>query len=257
MHRRDGIDPLLAKYFAWTFVLGGDTARLSDRLNAAEEAAAAGDADGRSMDAAVFDDAASEPIARRSRAKARAACRALAASIGEAWACDEALRDAAPGAAAAGGCGARTVKRLVVRAERLGVELLEMRGWPAESVRLLRLIVRYGPTMSRRQRERCASVATLVPVEHGEVAELLVEVARAADRLMADALLADDEWRPDVADPDALVARLADVIDQSPSHAGRVIAIELVERFERRTVAAAALKRALRLPSFAVRARAL
>ena len=74
---------------------------------------------------------------------------------------------------------------------------------------------------------------------------------------MADALIADVVWTPEVGDEDALVARLADVVDDGPSHASRAVAIELISRFAARDPAVAALRRALHLPSFSVRARAL
>ena len=100
-----------------------------------------------------------------------------------------------------------------------------------------------------------------MPVDHPEAAELLVEIARAGDRAMADAFLADEEWVADLggeeAAGDALAARLADVVDDGPTHASRVIAIELVGRIEGSKSAVAAMRRALSLPCFAVRAHAL
>ena len=132
-----------------------------------------------------------------------------------------------------------------------------MQEWPIESVRLLRLLLQHAPRMTRRQRERVASVSSLMPLDHPEAAELLVEIARAGDAEMADALFADDDWTPEVGDEDALVARLADVVDDGPSHASRAVAIELISRFAARDPAVAALRRAQHLPSFSVRARAL
>jgi hypothetical protein len=244
MHRRDEIDATLARHFAWTFVKPGDTAQLLERLRAAEEAAIA-----RPQAAELAADDDSQPFGERaterSNVKAQARCRALAAAIAEAWA----LAD--------GQASLHATKRLLARADRLGIELLEMRECSAEAVRLLRLFVRCAPKMSRRQRERGASVATLVPLDHPEAADLLVEVARAGDRVMADALLADDEWIPEIGRVDVLVARLADVVDEGPSHTCRAIAIEFITRFEERAAAVAALRRALHLPSFAVRAQAL
>jgi hypothetical protein len=252
MHRRDEIDATLAKHFAWTFVKPGDSAQLSERLRAAEEAAATtdGDVGGASQSdggerATPGEGAPSGDTPEPSRVKARAVCRALATAVTEAW--DQTDEQASFNA----------VKRLLVRADRLGIDLWEMREWPLEAVRLLRLFVRSAPRMTRRQRERSASVATFVPLEHPETSELLVEIARAGDRAMADALLADDEWTPDVGDELALAARLADVVDEGPTHVCRAIAIEFVARLRATQVAVAALRRALHLPSFSVRARAL
>ena len=267
MNRRDEIDATLAKHFAWTFVPPGDSAQILERLRFVEAAAIARvaradqplapDPDAGATEARVVPDRSaapavpSEPPPRkpnasggRAGAKAQAGCRALAAAVAHAWAStDEAA------------C-LRATKQLLGRADRLGVELLEMRDWPAEAVRLLRLLVRFGPKMTRRQRERAANVATLVPLDHPEAAELLVEMARAGDRVLVEALLSDDEWSPEVEDA-ALCARLADVVDDGPTHASRVVAIDLISRLDDRTAANAALRRALALPSFAVRARAL
>jgi hypothetical protein len=288
MPRHDEIDATLAKHFAWIFVRPGDSAQLIERLRAAEQAAAqalalgaapalgaqgsAGDV-GEARGRARFDDSrtvgrpdvASDAVVDtrlpagtaaaerppddgkpgRSRAKARAGCRALAVAVAKAWGLidPQLVLNAA--------------KRLLARADRLGIELWEMREWPVEAVRLLRLLVRCGPKMTRRQRERSASVATLVPLDHPEASELLVEIARAGDRTMADALLADDEWTPEVGDEDALAARLADVVEEGPTHVSRAIAIELIARFDTPAASVAALRGALHLPSFAVRAKAL
>jgi hypothetical protein len=254
MHRHDEIDATLAKHFAWTFVKPGDSALLLERLQAAEAAALASPsghgpvaAGGRNvrLSAAATD---AQPDKTKDLAfhnKVQSTCNALAVAIAKAWGIDD-----EQGRLAA-------VKRLLLRADRLGVDLWEMHAWPVEAVRMLRLLVRCGPRMTRRQRERSASVATFVPIDHPEAIELLVEVAQAADRSMADALLADDEWSPQVGDASALAARLADVVDRGPTHESRAIAIEFIARIEPTEPAVSALRRALGLPSFAVRARAL
>jgi hypothetical protein len=249
MHRRDEIDATLAKHFAWTFVRPGDTAQLRERLRAAEQAAAATAAEPTSDPPRPATGDLSLPgdddAPGKSGSKAQARCRALAVSVDEAWS----LPDE--------NASLQATKRLLVRAERLGADLLEMREHSLQAVRFLRLLVRWAPKMTRRQRERGPNIATLVALDHPEVAELLLEVARAGDRAMADSLLADEEWVPDAADANGLAARLADVIDEGPTHACRVIAIALVARLEVRSAAVAALRRALALPSFAVRAHAL
>ena len=263
MPRSDEIDATLAKHFAWTFARPQDSvAELLERLRVAEVAAVArasgfdraaavasggvaGDTGASSGSGLVPGRPRIDSPPERSRAKAQAGCRALAASIAEAWSHREEQA-----------C-LQATKRLLSRADRLGVDLLEMGEWPMEAARLLRLLVRCAPKLTRRQRERSASVATLVPLDHPEAAELLVEIARAGDRVMADALLADDEWAPEVEDSEALVARLADVVGDGPTHTCRVIAIELIARVEERANAVGALRRALALPSFGVRAHAL
>jgi hypothetical protein len=239
MRHGDQLDAILAKHFAWSFVRPGVTADLAERLRAAEEEGAER---GDETSPPPLDEYETE---LRALERSRQACRPLALAVAEAWAVtdDEA--------------SARAAKRLLTKAERLGVVLVGMDAYPAEAVRLLRLFVRHAPRMTRRQRERSAYTATMLPLDHPETADLFVEVARAADREMARALRSDEEWKPNLDDADALVARLADVIDGGPTHACRAVAVDLVSLFDRRGTAAPALRRALRLPSFAVRARAL
>ncbi len=248
MHRRDELDATLAKHFAWTFAQPGDVARLLERARMAHEGSGGLPSDVASTDVGAGHAAGA---AETSRAKAQLSCRSLAVAVGSAW---ELTGDPER---------QQAVKRLLARADRLGVELLEMHRWPVDAVRLLRLFVHFGATMTRRQRERCASVAALVPLDHPEVADLLVEIAVAGDRAMADAFLSDEEWVCELGegegagDVDVLAARLADVVDDGPTHASRVIAIELVGRLGATAVAVPSLRRALALPSFAVRAHAL
>ena len=245
MPRRDEIDSTLAKHFAWSYVPPEQTAQVDERLRAAEAAAAAAE---RAL-APVAEEPAREPQDEQAleefRARSRAACKPVALATAEVW------------SEVDGEKRFQAAKRLLARTHRLGVEVVGMQEWPIESVRLLRLLLQYAPRMTRRQREHVASVSSLMPLDHPETAELLVEIARAGDAEMADALFADDEWTPEVGDEDALVARLADVVDDGPSHASRAVAIELISRFAARDPAVAALRRALHLPSFSVRARAL
>jgi len=251
MHRRDQIDADLAKHFAWSFALPADADRLAeDRLRAAGEAQAAAEArpiaqlPPAAATTAAGDDLA--PAEDPSRARSHAACRALAAAVGEAWGLDDEE------------ARLRAIKRLLSRADRLGFELVSMAEWPLEAVRLMRLLVAYAPKTTARQRERIANVARYVPLEHPETAELLVEIARAGERSLVEAIFGEEEdWMPEVGDVEALVARLADVLDDGPNHASRMVAIAIIECFEPRDAAFAALRRALRLPSFGVRARAL
>jgi len=238
MRHGDQLDAILAKQFAWTFARPGEPADLAGRLRAGGE------------DGAVRADVTppllpDEHQAERVHERTRKACRPLALAVTEAWTLAD---DESSG---------RAARRLLTKADRLGVALVGMDVYPREAVRLLRLLVRHGPRFTRRQRERSAYVATMLPLDHPETADLLIEVARAGDREMADALRSDEDWTPEVGDVDALVARLADVIDEGPTHACRTVAVDLVTLFDRRDAASPALRRALRLPSFAVRAHAL
>jgi hypothetical protein len=242
MARRDEIDANLAKHFAWTFALPhkNKTVEVDDKLRAAAEAAAAEPAVVHAPPPPEREETA-EAIAERSRA----ACKPLAEAVAEAW-----TMTAEPERLAA-------LKRCLSRAHRLGIEIMGMQSWPVEAVRLLRMLAQHGGRLNRAQRERAASVASLMPLDHPDTADLLVDIARAGDGALADALFADEEWVPEVGSEPALVARLADIVDEGPTHASRAVAIELITRFEGRGLAAPALRRALRLPSFAVRARAL
>ena len=152
---------------------------------------------------------------------------------------------------------ARATKRLLVRADRIGAELEAMDAHPAEAVRLLRLVVRHAARMTRRQRERATYVAAAMPLHHPEMVDLLVEIARAGDRATAGALLEDGAWSADVDDVDALVARLADVIDEGPTDVSRAVAVDLLALLDRRATTVLALRRALRQPAFVVRSHAL
>ncbi len=236
MARRDEIDLVLAKHFAWCFVPPDRADLAAEKVEAAAQEASEG---------VVTLEPADEAGAREFRNKSRDSCRPLAQAVAGAWACaDEAVRT-------------RLVKRLLVRAEKLGVALTGMVDWPLEAVRLLRMAVALGPRSSRKQRERAAAVASFLPVDHPEAADLLVEVARAGDKGMFDGIFCEDDWAPQLEDEEAVMARLADVVDEGPSHASRAVAIEIISRFESRGPAVGALRRALHVPSFAVRARAL
>jgi hypothetical protein len=150
---------------------------------------------------------------------------------------------------------ARAAKRLLARADRLGIEIV---GVPADdAVKLMRLLVRHAPRMTRRQRERSTAVARVVPLDHPDAGVLFAEMARAGDRLLATAVLSDEDWTPELVDRWDLGLRLAEVIDAGPTYACRIVALQLVARLDVRDAAIPALRRALRLPIFAVRARAL
>jgi hypothetical protein len=242
MRRSDQLDATLAKQFAWCFVLptaavdSHDVERrcvLSIELGPASEA---GDVSIEGID---------EPEGRPLRDRARALCKSLAQATAEAW---SEVDDEA---------SARATKRLLARADRLGVELVGLDAHEVEAVRMLRLFVRHSSRMTKRQRERAAAVAALIPLEHPEAVDLLVEVARAGDRVLADALLADEEWALTADDCPGLAGRLSAIVEGGPTHACRAVAIDFLARAEAGRESVLALRRALRLPSFAVRARAL
>src|SRR5579872_4748880 len=124
---RDQVDPTRAKHFAWSFVGPGDSEGVSKLLRAME-AHESGEA---ARERPLLPGPPSETQLERSRDKMRAACRALSLGIAEAWAMLEVE------------ASIRATKRLLARADRLGVALGCMESHPAEAVRLLRLVVRH------------------------------------------------------------------------------------------------------------------
>src|SRR5580698_4537259 len=154
---RDQIDPTRAKHFAWRFVRPGDGDRIAELLRAME----ADDERALRLDHPRLTAPASDTQLERSRERMRAACRALSLGVAEAWAIAEDEESA------------RATKRLLVRADRIGVALEAMDAHPAEAVRLLRLVVRHAARMTRRQRERASYVAAAMPLVHPEMVDLL------------------------------------------------------------------------------------
>jgi hypothetical protein len=263
MIRNDRLDASLAKHFAWSFARSGALTDLEDRLRAAR---ASGPPSLPSVPPAPppAPSPADEAEIDALRDRMRKACRALTAAIEKAWAVAEAERveGGKPnqgGTRLDAGDGAKATKRLLVRAERLDHVLAGLDDEPVLAVRLARLFVRYGAAMTRHQRERAAHVATLLPLQDPEVAELLVDVARAGDREMARALLSDEEWEPDLGDERSVAVRLADIIEGAAGHASRVAAIDLLSVLggAARSMAVPALRGALRLPSLTIRGHAL
>ncbi len=228
----------LAKHFAWCFAAPGAPVDVAERLRWAREEQAAYGESGLAI-------ALTEPLdVEQTAARARSLCAELATAIKDAWA----LLDVEASVTAA--------KRLLSRADRLATDIVGMEAHPLEAVQLLRLMVRHGARMTRRQRERAAAMAELVPLAHPQVVDLLVEVAQAGDRAMAEALLSEDD-AAELVDDGLLVARLADVLDGATSHASRALTIDILRHAKSLQGATPALRRALGLPNFAVRARAL
>jgi hypothetical protein len=238
MASRDKLDPALAKHFAWCFAPPGGVVDVAERLRwAREEQAAYGEP---ALTAELLEPLELEDTPGR----ARSLCGDLSAAVADAWA--EARLDASVAA----------TKRILSRADRLGVDIAGMDAHPTEAVHMLRLMVRHGAKLTRRQRERAAAVAERVPLAPREVVDLLVEVAQAGDRTMAEALLSGDA-AAEIIDDGLLVARLADVLDAATTHASRALTIDILRHAKSLQGATSALRRALGLPSFAVRARAL
>jgi len=265
MARPDQLDAKLAKRFVWRFLRPGDTVGVGAILQALEsdepsgEGAPVDEAPAASQDGAhdtLPDVRLEDPVSAAIEApapppdRASGPCAALAAAIAEAWALPLQQQDAS----------LRATKRVLVRADRLGDAIAAMDAHPLESVRLVRLIVRHAPSMTRRQRDRARLVAATMSLQHPETADLVVEVARAADRDIASVLLPDEYGEPRelewAFDGDSLAVRLADVIDTAAASAARCVALDLIVAIPSRAAAVPALRRALRTADLGVRARA-
>jgi hypothetical protein len=265
----DELDATLAKRFAWRFVRPGDAEALSALLRGLQRVepqgeGAAGDGTPGPLPRAPADllldfradDAGSAPAEGPSpphepRGRTGGPCADLAAAIAAAWALEE------PDA------GLRATRRLLARADRLGDGIAGMDAHPVESVRFVRLIVRHAPSMTRKQRDRARLIAATMSLEHPETADLIVEVARAADRDIASILLPDElgepsglQWAPLGEQAHVLVARLAQVVDVGPTNGARSVALDLLAAIPSREAAVLALRRAVRSADLGVRARA-
>src|SRR5579863_10297457 len=107
MRHGDQLDATLAKHFAWSFSLPGVTADPAERLRAAEE---------EGVERADVTPPFLEEHETETRAleRSRRACRPLAVAVAEAWT----LADEE--------ASARAAKRLLTKADRLGVVLVGM-----------------------------------------------------------------------------------------------------------------------------------
>ncbi|HEX8794766.1 MAG TPA: hypothetical protein VF765_27655 [Polyangiaceae bacterium] len=258
MLRRDEIDPKLAKHFAWSYVPPDQTAALDDAQRAALDAQGAqstvelpADSEPPAALDAEESDAPEDPKdaeIEEIRERARRLVEPVADMIAEAW--DSPAEDDEE--------RFQTTRRLLVRVGRMGFDVMGFDRRPVEITRLLRMVVRIWDRLTPRIRETAERVAGIAPLVDPEAADLLVEIARAGLVGLAATIFETEEgWVPEVGDEEALMARLADVIDDGPTYVARCVAAEIIARFEWRDPAVPALRRALRMPSFGLRARAL
>lgn len=253
MSRGDEIDPKLAKHFAWSYVPADHTAALDDAQRAALEEQGAHSAIELPVELEPSPDSGPpsdphEAELEEVRERARRLAEPVADMIADAWqepAHDEEDRF-------------QTTRRLLVRAGRMGLDVMGFDRRPLEITRLLRMVVRCWDRLTPRLRETAERVAGIAPLVDPEAADLLVEIARAGlDGLAGSIFETEEGWVPEVGDEEALMARLADVIDDGPTYAARCVAADIIGRFVWRDPAVSALRRALRMPSFGLRARAL
>jgi hypothetical protein len=252
MGKNDELDRSRAAAFAWRFTRPGEVIVLPDELDAeAEEEAAGEDEEGEEDEIGVDDDDEEEPPEAPPAAgegyfrEAYEVCGVLAAEVDRIWLLPEAEQ-------------AGALEPILLRADELGLGLCAMQHYPWQSIRLLRLALRCRDSLPREVWEATCTSAAWLDYNHAELFELLVEVACSGDRSLVTAIMlavSDARWKTLARTPGA-IARIARVIDEGPTHLARRIAVDWISCAGGRE-AAPALRRALRLPHFVLRYRAL
>jgi hypothetical protein len=234
----DAVDPRRARQYAW---------RLPDLLpvddvagDAAEERFFEEGAE-LTLEAEALDERVGLEQSRREAAEA---CQRLEVAIERTLAIeDPALQ-------------ARSTAHLTAQAADLGPQLLALDAGP--SVGLLRLIARHRGHETRGIRQATRGVLLWLELSHPEVARILLEVARAGDRALADELAMALSFRSEhpLKPAPGVGAHLADLLDRPGTRTQRLIALQWLELgcFPE---AIPSLKRVLREPDLVVRWRAL
>lgn len=150
------------------------------------------------------------------------------------------------------------VTALLSEAEQLGIGLCAMMDHPLQSVRLLRLAVRWMARLSPDAQQTAGFAASWLDFEHPEVIDLLVEVALAEQAAFGGSLMiafVTSERGKRLARVPGASSRFARLLDEGPSNITRRVATDWLRLAARRD-AVPALRRALRLPHFVLRYRA-
>jgi len=246
MAKTDELDRNLAAAYAWRLFKPGEAL---DAPTAAPppEGAELGDEEDEAPSISLEEGDEGEVTpgeVQRLREEAFHAVSALADEIDRAWR----LPESAQFEAAA---------TLVARAAEMGVGLCAIQHFPRQSVRLLRLVVRGRDRISPETHEAACASAFWLDYSHREVVDLLAEIAMAGDLGLADTLWISlhDRGRAIARIPGAS-GRFARLLDEAPTFTGRRIAIKWLHLASDRQ-AIPPLRRALRLPHFSVRFRAL
>jgi hypothetical protein len=227
---RDVLDKVRAMQFAWRMARPGETFVLpQDEAPEAEPPSSP---------------AVATQVNEAFRDQALATSRALALEVARAWA----MRDER--------AQLRATKALVRRAHDAGLQVVAMHEFPLEAVRFGRLAVRHMRKLSKNEREAAFATVTFLELPHEEAGELLVEIARAGASDFAEAVLWNEDAELVVGDTEVLARRLAELVDAGPTDRVRAVALDLLQVVDER-VTIPAVRRALRLPSFPVRARAM
>lgn len=166
MSKWDQVDPQRARRYAWARPEDG----LSVEIEAAESEVLAPDGPGDGEDV----DSARDMAEWRGRAKE--SCGQLAAAIDRVW-------------QAVGEEQARLTPPLFESARTLGPALVALRRHPLQSLRLVRLVLRHWHALSAEAHEGMGAALIWLHLDQPELADLLVEVARAGLRPLSQALI--------------------------------------------------------------------
>jgi hypothetical protein len=240
MGNNDELDRSRALQFAWRTTVPAlaedpsaeEAAPLSDLLAASVEE---GDEGEEAGSGACVDEAF--------RARAREACQLLADGIARVWATADLARQAEATAA------------LIRHAAELGLSAGAMNNHPLESVRLLRLVTRHRERLPPDALDASRAASMWLDFGHPEIAELVIDLARAGDRSMQLSLMLAfgfGEERVPMPQPPSFGARLGAIIDEGPTWSARSVALRSVGYAEG-TAFVPAIRRALRAPHAVVR----
>ena len=177
------------------------------------------------------------------RERAREVCGLLADGILRVWAMTDDAKQA------------EGTSALALRAAELGLGAVGMQDHPLESIRLLRLIARHRQRLSPDAQQASRAAAPWLDFSHPEVAELVLDQARAGDRSLELSMMLAfgfGEDRQSMPQPPRFGARLAEIIDGGSTWSARAAAIRAVRYVEGAAVVPA-LRRALRAPHAVVR----
>ncbi len=239
MGNNDELDRSRALQFAWRTTVPALVEEPS-----VEEAAPLSDLLAASMEEGDDDDAGGGAhVDEAFRERAREACQLLADGIARVWATADLARQAEATAA------------LVRHAAELGLSAGAMNSHPLESVRLLRLVARHRERLPPDALEASRAASMWLDFGHPEIAELVIDLARAGDRSMALSLMLAfgfGEDRVPMPQPPSFGARLGAIIDDGPTWSARSVALRSVGYAEG-TAFVPAIRRALRAPHAVVR----
>jgi hypothetical protein len=172
------------------------------------------------------------------RVKAREACGLLADGVARVWAMADLARQA------------EATAELVRRAAEIGLGAVGMQDHPLESIRLLRLVARHRDRLPPDAVEASRAAAPWLDFSHPEVAELVLDQARAGDRSMELSMMlafGSGDDREAMPQPPSFGARLGEIIDGGSTWSARTCAIRAV-RYADGAAFVPALLRALRVP---------